>query len=201
LYKATAREVSRFARNSRDWQQLIEMCRVVDTVLIDQEMVYAPRQGNDRLLLGLKCQAQKARKSISSSTAPQRQRPDTCRLNRFDVARLLRLSNFMLNPAMKNGFPYAALRRFDNETHRIDGVMNPGLFNKRYLAAGQYTIADMICYPWASQTHSWRDTDSNLRQASFNFDPPDSALSDWNNSEIGESGRKSAASNRDPSFS
>ncbi|WP_424139403.1 recombinase family protein, partial [Roseomonas chloroacetimidivorans] len=49
-----ALEVSRFARNSRDWQQLVEMCRVVDTVLIDQETVYAPRQGNDRLLLGLK---------------------------------------------------------------------------------------------------------------------------------------------------
>lgn len=49
-----AREVSRFARNSRDWQQLVEMCRVVDTVLIDQETVYAPRQSNDRLLLGLK---------------------------------------------------------------------------------------------------------------------------------------------------
>ena len=49
-----AREVSRFARNSRDWQQLIEMCRVVDTVLIDQETVYAPRHSNDRLLLGLK---------------------------------------------------------------------------------------------------------------------------------------------------
>jgi len=49
-----AREVSRFARNSRDWQQLIEMCRVVDTILVDQETVYAPRQGNDRLLLGLK---------------------------------------------------------------------------------------------------------------------------------------------------
>jgi DNA invertase Pin-like site-specific DNA recombinase len=49
-----AREVSRFARNSREWQQLIEVCRVVDTVLIDQEMVYTPRQSNDRLLLGLK---------------------------------------------------------------------------------------------------------------------------------------------------
>ena len=49
-----AREVSRSARNSRDWQQLVEVCRVVDTVLIDQEMVYAPRLGNDRLLLGLK---------------------------------------------------------------------------------------------------------------------------------------------------
>src|ERR1700716_2684336 len=49
-----AREVSRFARNGRDWQQLIEMCRVVDTVLVDQETIYAPRHGNDRLLLGLK---------------------------------------------------------------------------------------------------------------------------------------------------
>jgi DNA invertase Pin-like site-specific DNA recombinase len=49
-----AREVSRFARNSREWQQLIEMCRVVDTLLVDQETIYAPRQGNDRLLLGLK---------------------------------------------------------------------------------------------------------------------------------------------------
>lgn len=49
-----AREVSRFARNSSDWQQLVEVCRIVDTLLIDQEMVYAPRQSNDRLLLGLK---------------------------------------------------------------------------------------------------------------------------------------------------
>jgi DNA invertase Pin-like site-specific DNA recombinase len=49
-----AREVSRFARNSREWQQLVEVCRIVDTLLLDQETVYAPRQSNDRLLLGLK---------------------------------------------------------------------------------------------------------------------------------------------------
>ena len=49
-----AREVSRFARNSREWQQLVEVCRVVDTLLVDQETVYAPRHSNDRLLLGLK---------------------------------------------------------------------------------------------------------------------------------------------------
>jgi DNA invertase Pin-like site-specific DNA recombinase len=49
-----AREVSRFARNSRDWQQLVEICRIVDTLLIDHEAVYAPRNSNDRLLLGLK---------------------------------------------------------------------------------------------------------------------------------------------------
>ena len=49
-----AREVSRFARNSRDWQQLVEVCRMVDTLLVDQETIYDPRQSNDRLLLGLK---------------------------------------------------------------------------------------------------------------------------------------------------
>src|SRR5204862_4451530 len=49
-----AREVSRFARNSHDWQQLVEVCRMVDTLLVDQETIYDPRQSNDRLLLGLK---------------------------------------------------------------------------------------------------------------------------------------------------
>ncbi len=34
-----AREASRFARNSRDWQQLVEVCRIVDTLLIDQETI------------------------------------------------------------------------------------------------------------------------------------------------------------------
>ena len=48
-----AREVSRVARNSREWQQLVEVCRVVDTVLIDFDTVYSPRHSNDRLLLGL----------------------------------------------------------------------------------------------------------------------------------------------------
>ena len=54
-----AREVSRFARNSRDWQQLIEMCRVVDTVLVDQETIYLPRHGDDRLLVGTQGHAER----------------------------------------------------------------------------------------------------------------------------------------------
>jgi DNA invertase Pin-like site-specific DNA recombinase len=49
-----AREASRFARNSREWQRLVEVCRIVDTLLVDQETVYSPRHSNDRLLLGLK---------------------------------------------------------------------------------------------------------------------------------------------------
>ena len=40
--------------NSRDWQQLIEVCRMVDTLLMDQEVIYDSRNSNDRLLLGLK---------------------------------------------------------------------------------------------------------------------------------------------------
>jgi hypothetical protein len=32
-------EVSRFARNSRDWQQLIEVCRIVDTLSQDNEQL------------------------------------------------------------------------------------------------------------------------------------------------------------------
>ena len=52
---ARASSSPRFARNSRDWQTVDrDVPRVVDTVLVDQETIYAPRHGNDRLLLGLK---------------------------------------------------------------------------------------------------------------------------------------------------
>lgn len=47
-------EASRLARNGRDWHHLIELCALVDTVIIDPEGVYDPRVANDRLLLGLK---------------------------------------------------------------------------------------------------------------------------------------------------
>jgi GSH-dependent disulfide-bond oxidoreductase len=50
----------------------------------------------------------------------------------------------------KHGDLSFPLLRFDNEVHRLYGVLNLGLFNKPYLATGEYTIADMICYPWAS---------------------------------------------------
>lgn len=47
-------EASRLARNGREWHTLLEICAVVDTVLIDPEAVYDPKLANDRLLLGLK---------------------------------------------------------------------------------------------------------------------------------------------------
>jgi GST-like protein len=53
------------------------------------------------------------------------------------------------NAEKKHGDLTYPIRRFDNEVHRLYGVLNLGLFNKEWLAAGEYTIADMICYPWA----------------------------------------------------
>ncbi len=50
----------------------------------------------------------------------------------------------------ENGDLAYANKRFADEVHRLYGVMNLGLYNKEWLAAGEYTIADMICYPWAA---------------------------------------------------
>lgn len=49
-----AREIARFSRNNKDWAQLIDMCRVLDTLLVDVDVIYDPRRANDRLLLGVK---------------------------------------------------------------------------------------------------------------------------------------------------
>jgi DNA invertase Pin-like site-specific DNA recombinase len=49
-----ALEVSRLARCSADWYRLLDLCGVVDVVLIDEHSVYTPRSYDDRLLLGLK---------------------------------------------------------------------------------------------------------------------------------------------------
>src|SRR5262249_24232850 len=50
----------------------------------------------------------------------------------------------------KNGDQAYAIKRFSDEVHRLYGVMNLGLHKKEWLAASEYTIADMICYPWAA---------------------------------------------------
>jgi DNA invertase Pin-like site-specific DNA recombinase len=47
-------EVSRLARSSRDWYQLLEVCALFSTLIGDADGVYDPQTYNDRLLLGLK---------------------------------------------------------------------------------------------------------------------------------------------------
>jgi GST-like protein len=40
------------------------------------------------------------------------------------------------------------INRFTDEVNRLYGVMNNRLYDRRYLCGDEYTIADMICYPW-----------------------------------------------------
>jgi DNA invertase Pin-like site-specific DNA recombinase/predicted DNA-binding protein (UPF0251 family) len=47
-------EVSRLARNNRDWYQLLDLCSLTATLIGDADGVYDPSSYNDRLLLGLK---------------------------------------------------------------------------------------------------------------------------------------------------
>jgi GSH-dependent disulfide-bond oxidoreductase len=46
-----------------------------------------------------------------------------------------------------------AVRRFTDEVNRLFGVLNNRLYDRRYLIGGEYTIADMISYPW---TVNWK---------------------------------------------
>jgi len=49
-----ALEASRLARNNRDWHHLIDLCSLTETLIVDADGTYDPRELNDRLLLGLK---------------------------------------------------------------------------------------------------------------------------------------------------
>jgi len=47
-------EVSRLARNNKDWYQLLDLCSITSTLIADTDGIYEPSSFNDRLLLGLK---------------------------------------------------------------------------------------------------------------------------------------------------
>jgi DNA invertase Pin-like site-specific DNA recombinase len=47
-------DVARLARNNRDWYQVLDLCGLLNTLIVDSEAIYDPRLLNDRLLLGLK---------------------------------------------------------------------------------------------------------------------------------------------------
>jgi excisionase family DNA binding protein len=47
-------EISRLARNGREWHTLMEFCAVVNTLLADEHGIYDPRLMDDRFMLGMK---------------------------------------------------------------------------------------------------------------------------------------------------
>ena len=54
-----------------------------------------------------------------------------------------------------------AVRRFTDEANRLYGVLNNRLYDRRYLAGDEYTIADMISYPW---TVNWKAQGQDIEE-------------------------------------
>lgn len=55
--------------------------------------------------------------------------------------------NHHFNQYAPEKIPYA-MERYTKETNRLYGVLNKQLEGKDWVAAGEYTIADMAIYPW-----------------------------------------------------
>ena len=56
------------------------------------------------------------------------------------------------------------ITRFTDEVNRFYGVLNNQLYNQRYICGGEYTIADMICYPW---TVGWEGQGQNIEDFKY----------------------------------
>lgn len=56
------------------------------------------------------------------------------------------------------------ITRFTDEVNRFYGVLNNQLYNNRYLCGYEYTIADMICYPW---TVNWQGQGQNIDEFKY----------------------------------
>ena len=52
------------------------------------------------------------------------------------------------------------IKRYHNETRRLYGVLDKRLSSEKYLAAGEYGIADMATYPWIAR-FEWHQVDLN----------------------------------------
>jgi GST-like protein len=61
----------------------------------------------------------------------------------------------------KQGDQSYAVRRFTDEVNRLYGVLNNRLHESRYLAGEDYTIADMISYPW---TVNWQGQGQDIAE-------------------------------------
>ena len=57
-----------------------------------------------------------------------------------------------------------AVRRFTDEVNRLYGVLNNRLYDRPYLAGDEYTIADMISYPW---TVNWAGQGQDIEEFKY----------------------------------
>src|SRR6516165_8137553 len=64
----------------------------------------------------------------------------------------------------KQGDQSYAVRRFTDEANRLYGVLNNRLYDRRYIAGDEYTIADMISYPW---TVGWQAQGQDIEEFKY----------------------------------
>lgn len=64
----------------------------------------------------------------------------------------------------KQGDQSYAVRRFTDEANRLYGVLNNRLYDRRYVAGDEYSIADMICYPW---TVGWKNQGQDIEEFKY----------------------------------
>jgi len=64
----------------------------------------------------------------------------------------------------KQGDQSYAVRRFSDEANRLYGVLNNRLYDRRYVAGDEYTIADMISYPW---TVNWKAQGQDIEEFKY----------------------------------
>jgi GST-like protein len=64
----------------------------------------------------------------------------------------------------KQGDQSYAIRRFTDEANRLYGVLNNRLYDRPYLAGNEYTIADMIAYPW---TVNWKAQGQDIEEFKY----------------------------------
>jgi DNA invertase Pin-like site-specific DNA recombinase len=106
-------ELSRLARSSKDWHQLLELCALFGTLLADADGLYDPTDYNDRLLLGLRGMMNEAELYILKG------RLHEGRLNKAKRAELLN------NPPM--GYVRGADRDYhldpDEQARRVVGLI------------------------------------------------------------------------------
>ena len=57
-----------------------------------------------------------------------------------------------------------AVRRFTDEVNRLYGVLNNRLYDRPWIAGDDYSIADMICYPW---TLGWEAQGQDLEEFKY----------------------------------
>jgi GST-like protein len=57
-----------------------------------------------------------------------------------------------------------AVTRFTDEVNRMYGVLNNRLYDRPWIAGDDYTIADMICYPW---TINWKGQGQDIEDFKY----------------------------------